>query len=1431
MMFSGKRTVVLLILLCVIFNDSIAQPLPPQTANSPVGVCATYTFRLQTGNGSYENHVNDVSTYSASGLMYHVGYTNVNGDRDALLQMSDRTGQVIWSKTLGIPGQTEVIESVSLMSNGNVVLTGTLEQAGKQKPFIITTAPDGTVLWMKSIATPTSYRGKAVVATRVDGIGFAAEDDSTVIYGRIENNGTMRWMKRLRLLQNSRILGMVNEGYRDYSIAFTGTDSGRKVGGVIIARDIYNDVWIHKFGGVAQNADFIFHKVQLLNLRPRVTGIYSTNNGPYKLFRAIITGSLQGFERFNIPGVVLDETASSALTAWTDVVVFSPNVNSTDLYATRAFPLFDLASNRNDGFFWARKFSGLPNYRIADVERTFDAGNAITLNLPGQNKVMTIKSDSAGLSPGCPGVDFTYTRVDDFSNRGHLIPGIPTSENFPLQNELLSFAPVVIDTFFQCRQLTCPTPLAEDTCGLSFYRVFKSFNFRDLGASISIRQNKNILMSGFTYLKPEPRSGRGIFAEFDSAAKLIDRKIFSSNKETMFAQHIVLKDGNIIVLGTNQIDDTTWHLSINKFTPSLNPLWNRSLRWQGNSAFTTSILESQDGSIFLSYQEDFVDQYDLALLKMDANGNVIWVKNYRPFPGGFFPATQTTGAIGQDADYIYTTGYVWSPVNGAVIIKTEKSTGNMVWARRVHHPTKEFHVSRNILVMNDKLVLGGTVYEGIALGSSTMLLTLDKNGNFVRANAFKINNNSVFSRATLMSNYDVVLTGYHPSNVVTGYTYMSTFLRLDSTMQVRYSKRSYDVASGAPIDVKEAPDGSIYEAGEVTFSENVFTSSLFLRKRTFDGTLGNCFNDSLVVTAGVSDPLLSPINFTPTDGSITFAQFAYSEEEYTLQQNQARCASPVFCTQAKVIGAQNVCRDTTYEYRIQRNAGCNAAASWSFSGAQVQIEAVHDSMVRVKFLANGNLYVKARLFTGCRWIEDSMRVSVFVTPDSLNLGADDGICPGNTKVLRAGPYFQTYLWQDGSTDSVFTVIQPGTYYVTTTNGCGDIFSDTIIISNTPSIAFDLGADLSKCNNDSLTITAPPGFMNYQWSPVYNISSTTGQSVIVFPATNTMYRVMAEKTPGCFAYDSITIAVNNSLPINIGADTSFCTGDSVVLHAGAGFAQYQWNTGATTDKITVKNKGRYFVVVTDVNFCRARDTLDVLNVFANPVVNLSKDSLLCIGDSRILNAGGGFIQYAWHNGSATSSISVNAPGKYWVTVRDANNCHGTDTTAITRLLPLPANFLPADTTLCTYSKLTIIPAGSFRTYAWSTGSISSSITVDKAGIYSLRAEDNFGCEGTDNITISPKECLRGIFFPNAFTPNRDRKNDTFKPTVYGPMVNFQLTIYNRWGGKVFETRDWQTGWDGAIAGAPQQSDTYAWVCTYQFSGEQAKIEKGTVVLIR
>jgi gliding motility-associated-like protein len=489
-----------------------------------------------------------------------------------------------------------------------------------------------------------------------------------------------------------------------------------------------------------------------------------------------------------------------------------------------------------------------------------------------------------------------------------------------------------------------------------------------------------------------------------------------------------------------------------------------------------------------------------------------------------------------------------------------------------------------------------------------------------------------------------------------------------------------------------------------------------------------------------------------------------------------------------------------------------------------------DTLLKVQFIGNGVSKIYCGVFSGCRLLKDSIEVQAAVVVNNLELGNDTILCTGTTVELKANPGFVDYTWQDGSTAMIYPVTTPGKYYVTVSDACGAKLSDTLIVSAAPPIVFDIGNDTSLCVHNKVKVTAPAGFLHYTWTPNYNIDNTNTNTVTLSPVLDTMYRIAAEKTPGCFGYDSIRITIKHPLPLQIGNDTSFCAGGSATFSLGAGFQQQQWSNGSTNASIIVNNSGTYSVIATATNSCISYDTARV-TVYTNPKVSLPPDAALCSGTSAVLDAGNGFALYLWQDGSTASRQTVQNTGTYWVQVTDGNNCKASDTTAITRINPLPATFLPGDTALCSFAKLEIHPRNKFSAYLWSTNAVSSTITVQQPGTYWLEVQDANGCTGRDSLTILPKHCLQGFFVPDAFSPNGDGQNETFKPILMGTVVKYQLLIFNRWGQVVFQTSDCNAGWDGNLGGKPQSTGAFVWICTYQFEDGPVQNEKGKMVLVR
>jgi gliding motility-associated-like protein len=265
---------------------------------------------------------------------------------------------------------------------------------------------------------------------------------------------------------------------------------------------------------------------------------------------------------------------------------------------------------------------------------------------------------------------------------------------------------------------------------------------------------------------------------------------------------------------------------------------------------------------------------------------------------------------------------------------------------------------------------------------------------------------------------------------------------------------------------------------------------------------------------------------------------------------------------------------------------------------------------------------------------------------------------------------------------------------------------------------------------------------------------------------------------------------------------------------------------------VRTAGTYAVYATDINNCVSSDTFKLLNIYPLPIFNLGNDTTICPGLFLNLNAGN-FFSYLWNNNTSNQSLIVSQPGQYSVRVTDQNGCSNSDTLSITGFKEVPTNFLPNTLQFCENEPVELKASKSYVSYRWNTGSTQPFIKISSAGAYWLEVENSEGCKNSDTTYASKKECYKVLYFPTAFTPNADGKNDTFRPKVFGDLTRYNLTIYTRLGEKVFETTEPSKGWDGKVRGVPQQSQTFVWASSYQFTGadQKVQVQKGSVTLIK
>ena len=608
----------------------------------------------------------------------------------------------------------------------------------------------------------------------------------------------------------------------------------------------------------------------------------------------------------------------------------------------------------------------------------------------------------------------------------------------------------------------------------------------------------------------------------------------------------------------------------------------------------------------------------------------------------------------------------------------------------------------------------------------------------------------------------------------------------------------------------------------------------------------------------------------------------------------SNCKQITYCDSLKLIPAlTTLCPGTPVTLTVRKNKACGAFPAFSYDTSAVQsFLRVNDTTLGISFRKQYEGYVSAAI-NGCQPLSDSVKFTVLQAPGVLSLGPDTVICPGNTVTLNARKGYASYRWQDGSEDSLFTITQPGKYYVTATDACGGSFSDTVIAVSYPPIPFDIGPGLSLCAGSSVSLTAPAGFTNYQWSPAPGLSATTGQTVTASPLQTAQYKVVAEQTPGCFAADSLIVTVKGAPPIYLGNDTTLCSGESLLLTAGTGFNSYMWSTGENTSSVSIGTRGIVWVKG-EKDGCISADTLLVSAVYPLPVFSLGNDTTLCEGQQLQYNFSFPAASYTWNDVSSAASQTVTAPGRYSLLVMQ-KGCSYADTVNIA-YQPSPVFSLGSDTTLCEGMSVLLYADVPGAAYRWQDGSTASSYLVTQKGRYTLTAKKD-GCSTADSINVfflgapyfslgkdtvicttqtlllnpkltvpvtylwgngntTPTYTVRagGLYYltatglcgsyadsvnvdyttcrlalPSAFTPGHDGNNDVFRVKYPFPVLSFHLSVFNRWGQKVWETSDMSRGWDGNISSYPASPGTYIWQLSYTSVEGRQFSSAGTVVL--
>jgi uncharacterized protein (DUF2141 family) len=392
--------------------------------------------------------------------------------------------------------------------------------------------------------------------------------------------------------------------------------------------------------------------------------------------------------------------------------------------------------------------------------------------------------------------------------------------------------------------------------------------------------------------------------------------------------------------------------------------------------------------------------------------------------------------------------------------------------------------------------------------------------------------------------------------------------------------------------------------------------------------------------------------------------------------------------------------------------------------------------------AAGTYLVTVTGASGCT-AQSLVVVTQNITPPVADAGADAVINCTNTTATLTATGGGTYAWSTGDNTVSTTVSVAGTYTVTVTaaNGCTD--TDEVVVTQdvvAPVAAINSSASTLTCATTTISLTATGGG-TYAWS-------TTAITAAINVTTAGTYTVTVTAANGCTDTAEVTITQDITAPIaGITAPVTqlSCTTTSATLTATGG-GTYVWSTTATNAAISVTTVGTYTVTVTAANGCTDTEEVTITQDITVPIVSIATPSVLtCATTTVTLSATGGGT-YAWStpngnivSGGTTATPIVDAAGTYLVTVTGASGCTAQSLVVVTQNITPPVANAGNDVQILCGSTSTVLTATGVGTYAWSTGDLTASATVNAAGTYTVTVTAANGCTATDEVTVTVATC--------------------------------------------------------------------------------------------
>ena len=335
-----------------------------------------------------------------------------------------------------------------------------------------------------------------------------------------------------------------------------------------------------------------------------------------------------------------------------------------------------------------------------------------------------------------------------------------------------------------------------------------------------------------------------------------------------------------------------------------------------------------------------------------------------------------------------------------------------------------------------------------------------------------------------------------------------------------------------------------------------------------------------------------------------------------------------------------------------------------------------------------------------------------------------------------------------------------TYTVDVTSGTTTCQSDVTVTVNPkddPTFAYSASTYCSSDSDPSATISGTSGGIFTANSAGLNINSSSGL-IDLDASTAGTYTIKYLTTGVCPDSSTQDITIHTSPTVDLGNDTTICTGNTLTLDAGAGYS-YLWSDASTNQTLDVTTFGIYDVTITDNNNCTATDQINVL--FETLSVFAGSDQTVCDGDSVTLSGSTSGTICATAAEGQPATLTAPA-GAVFTSVVFASyglpegtcgsftigSCHSTTSQSVVEGLILGQNSVTiqaengifGDPCPGTVKKLFIEAQWSYSnsstTFAWDNGVTDGATFVPTATTtYTVTGTNTNACTATDDVTIT------------------------------------------------------------------------------------------------